>query len=125
MTTTILTAALRELASRYDMPEILTAPITAAADHHRLRCSVVPRGQMAGLVESLHVDISVADDSQYKGMAHLVMHMSYQHPMGGSNGYALHFALLYRETVGAPEYVGIVDYASYTAIRTLRKRVDE
>ena len=122
MTTTILTAALRELAARYDMPELLTVPITATADHHKLSCSVLPRGQMAALVKSLDVEIVANDSDHFHGMAHLIFRMSYQHTAGGHNGYALYFAMLYHKTLGEPEYVGLVDYASYTAIRTLRKR---
>ncbi len=111
----IILAAIKDLAARYDLPELLTAPITLTepkegTTSHSVNVQAVPRGQIAAIVSKMTATVTVFFEAGGKLSARIGL--SYSHHSGGSNGSNNDFIIVTRDNYhDGRTYEGMISVA--------------
>ncbi len=105
----LLFPALKELAARFDLPELLEdfTPDTSVQ-----ATEVRPRGQMALLVHSAKVTVRTYAQSEH-GPAAVKVDFSYKHHDGGSNGKDIVFLAVIEDG----KFRGLIENNLYVSLR--------
>ena len=128
---TIATAFLAEIATRYQMPELATAKFEPATRQRFIEgtltavATVAPTGQMAALVRTLEVTVSVSPH-YLPGMFQGKVELSYGHFNGGSNGHDTDFIIVTQTRYGSSiEYCGALEGSAFrTAADALMRHAE-
>jgi hypothetical protein len=113
----IVAGVRQELATRFNLPELLAAQLVPCADMRKLVANVIPSGQMALLVRSLEVEVLMFITAERPEVVEVRLEMSYKHHDGGSNGITRYF-IAGTSPVAADEmeYEGLVSRAAARSI---------
>ena len=113
----IIRKALKDLAIRYDIPELGYDFGFGRNDRSALQTEDIPfsvRGQFAAIVKSATVKAIGYYVSDF--IYNLVLKFNYRHH-DGSNGYSRDFMVICRKTLDGTEYIGVVESEVHYAIQ--------
>jgi hypothetical protein len=109
----------RDIAGKYDLPEVVRPLEDYEVQENQstpgglyakaIQIPITPRGQMSLLVETLTVDLTVADNDGHPDTWYGRVAFHYSHHSGGSNGHNDDFTILTRKQYGTGRiYLGAV-----------------
>ena len=121
----IASAFIRDIATRYSLPELLTLkPSLIETDlslnaEYGVSTKIQPSGQLSAFVRKASVVVIIIEDTIKNGFFYGELKFSYEHPCGGFNGYNTKFYISTDEY--SKEYIGAIEENLYKSVQVARR----